>query len=77
MTMCYVLYDVNLGSEVMCTSGYMAKGNATDKITWDHISKSLIMASPPMDTGEGGGRGWGEGVGWDVVITRGEDVGMG
>ena len=21
MTMCYVLYDVNLGSEVICTSG--------------------------------------------------------
>ena len=41
------------------------------------VNKSLIMASPPMDTGEGGGRGWGEGVGWDVVITRGEDVGMG
>ena len=39
-----------LGSEVICTSGNMAKGSATDKMTWDQISKLLISVSPPIET---------------------------
>ena len=55
----------------MCTSGNIAKGNAVERTTWDQISRSLIMASPPIDTSKAMTRGYDKDVkGWGWCVRE-------